>query len=137
MGKTFTKRELRYYAQRKAERQQWIDMRSAALARVETAKTLEQLNEVARDFLIADADLYKFNHPRETENSAVMYRRANSDAYRETWCVWTLANRMKKEADSSHDMTPEERAAYEARCKAERAALQAAIDGMLRAALRA
>lgn len=127
-----TKREVAYYQQRQRERNEWRALKEAAQARCAAIVDLDELAEAARDYLIASADLYRFEHgKREPETLARMLRRANSPDYCRVWAIHQLAGRLKKMADESHDMTADERATYDARQKAEAAALGAAIRGLI------
>ncbi len=127
-----TTRERAYYAQRKREGDEWRALKATAKAACDALTDLEELAEAARGYLIAEADLYRFEYgKRAPEVLAKLLRRANSPAYCRVWAVHQLCDRLKREADAMHDMTPEERAAYEARSRAESAALHSAITAMI------
>lgn len=132
-----TKRETNYYKQRKIERDEWEGMKRAAKAKCDALTDLDELTDAAREFLIADADLYKFEYGSgNPEILAKLRRRANSPAYCRVWAIWQLCDRLKKLADTMHDMTPEERASYEARSNAEAESLRLAIGAMMRGLMR-
>lgn len=132
MARTMTKRQLSYYAQRKREGDEWCALKAAAKATCDALTDLDELADAARAYLIADADLYRFQYGyRDPEIVARLLRRANSPAYCRVWALHQLCDRLKKAADAMHDMTPEERATYEARSQAEAETLNRAINAML------
>ncbi len=135
MSRALSKREIAYYAQRKREGAEWRALKATAKAACDALTDLEELAEAARGYLIADADLYKFEYgQRAPEPLARMMRRANSPTYCRVWAVHQLCDRLKRQADAMHDMTPEERAAYEARPRAESEALHRVITAMIEGA---
>lgn len=136
MARTLTKREIAYYRQRKIEGEEWRALKVKAKAACDALTDLDELAEAARSYLIAEADLDKFERgARWAEHIAKTIRRANSPAYCRVWAVHQLAGRLMQAADAMYDMTPEERAAFEARSAAEAAALSHAINSMMRGLL--
>lgn len=127
MARKLSKREISYYQQRKTERGEWEALKKSARAKCDALSDLDELTDAAREFLIADMDLYVFDYgSRAPEIVAKLKRRANSPAYCRTWAIWQLADRLKKQADDMRDMTPDERASYEARSAAEAKSLSIA-----------
>lgn len=125
-----TKREAAYYRQRRVERGEWESLRAAAKAKCDAASDLDELADLTRAYLLADLDLYRHQY-NQPEQVAKLLRRANSPAYCRAWAVSELARRLMAEANAAHDMTPDERAAYEGRVKADSDRLARAINAMI------
>ena len=111
----------------------WKAREAAAEAVCDATTDLEELADALRDYLLAKADHMECRYGRrDAETVALWRRRANSESYHHTMAVFRLAKRLMKAADEAHSFSPDERAARDQRYAAESAALNAAINAMLR-----
>jgi len=126
-----TRRQQRAHDRQMQELAEFRARADAAKARLDQITDPEELADASRDWMLANADHLEA-WSITPGNAAMWRRRANSESYRRTFALFTLAERLKKSADAAHALTLAESRAQEAAYRANDLLLRATIDAMIR-----
>lgn len=126
---TARQRKAREATQR--ELAEWRALQKAAEAKCDAITDLDELTDALRELLLARANHLEAYYGRSgREEVALTRRRANSESYRRTLALFTLAKRLKDEADKELGHTAEELASLAARHAEDQARLSAFYESI-------